>query len=44
LRTYGGVPRSQKVLLGLGGGPREKYSLVEENWNCSGIKMEFKGR
>jgi len=31
LRACGGVPRSQKVSLGFGGGLEEKYGLVRED-------------
>ena len=39
--TCGGVPRSQKVPLGLGGGPGEEYGLIGENWGHDGAEMEL---
>jgi len=37
--TRGGVPRSQEVPPGLGGGPREEYGLIGEDWGRDGAEM-----
>ena len=41
LGTHGGVPRSQEVPLGLGGGPEEEHGPIGENWGYDGMKMGF---
>jgi len=39
LRTHRKVLESQKVPLRFGKGPKEKYSLVGEDWGHSGTEM-----
>jgi len=41
LGTCGGVPRSQKVLSGLGRELGEKHGIVRENWGCNRAEMEL---
>ena len=40
----GGVPRSQKVPLGLGGGPGEEYSPIRKNWGHDGVETGLRRR
>ena len=44
LGTHGGVPRSQKVLLGLGGELGEEYGLIREDWGRNRVKMGLRRR
>ena len=39
--TCGGVPRSQKVLSGLGRGLEEKHGTIRENWGYNRAEMEL---
>jgi len=41
LEACRGVPRSQEVPLGLGGGSREEYSPVGEDWGHDRAEIEF---
>ena len=38
----GGVPRSQEVPLGLGGGPEEKHGPIGEDWGRNGAEMRLR--
>jgi len=43
LRIYKEVPRSQKVSLELGGGPREEHSLIGEDWSHGRTEIKEDG-